>query len=594
MTASADTATRLLVVAVGPVQNFIAAARRTQDFNAGSEILSQLSRAGAAALRDRGASLVFPTPAALDDPEAAVANKLLAEIKSDVDPELLATVASDAIRGRWLELAREGLEAAEADGVRVNRSLWDRQVRRFVEVYAAWTPVHDERCAYGRVELLLAGRKALRDFDAWIGPEELEKSSLDGAGESVILDPGSCALLRRGEALDSVGLSKRFFRGRDRYPSVTRVAADPFVRALAAQGEEGRHLLQELDAALGHPRRAGWPEGYKLLVDDASALYADDENADGPGDPPAEDTPGKVREISRRIRSRFRLSPSPYYAIVRADGDRMGACLDSLPSMDARRFAAQLLTEFARRAREIVRSCYGVPVYAGGDDVLAFAPVDTALSMAQLLHREFGRVVGAPLATRDAVKEPPTLSVGVVVGHHKDDMVELIHLSADAEHCAKDPGALKDPWCRAPADDSARDGLCIMYRSGAGGGTVTVRSPWAKDPVGRLTEYVGWLQTEALSTRTAYDLAELARMYDSWERGVAAKVIPDDLRRLLARKRDPGQGRPSAAVDARFAEVLDTSALLRLAHELLLAGHLAATLHPFQGLLVPPETEVSS
>ena len=49
--------TRLLEIAVGPVQDFIAAARRCRDLWYGSHLLSELSKAAALALFDGNATL---------------------------------------------------------------------------------------------------------------------------------------------------------------------------------------------------------------------------------------------------------------------------------------------------------------------------------------------------------------------------------------------------------------------------------------------------------------------------------------------------------------------------------------------------------
>lgn len=79
----------LLAITIGPVQGFIAAARRTRDLWSGSVLLSEVSKAVArtihAAHRD---SLIFPSP---EDPavdlaprsDYNVANVILAEIDTD-------------------------------------------------------------------------------------------------------------------------------------------------------------------------------------------------------------------------------------------------------------------------------------------------------------------------------------------------------------------------------------------------------------------------------------------------------------------------------------------------------------------------------
>src|SRR5204862_1418878 len=84
----------LVSIALGPVQEFIAQARRTRDLWYGSHLLSELSRAAARHLADGGAELIFPALARGDDellpcrspvrpngrPPLNVANRLLAEV----------------------------------------------------------------------------------------------------------------------------------------------------------------------------------------------------------------------------------------------------------------------------------------------------------------------------------------------------------------------------------------------------------------------------------------------------------------------------------------------------------------------------------
>ncbi|MDW8481325.1 MAG: type III-B CRISPR-associated protein Cas10/Cmr2 [Meiothermus sp.] len=50
----------LLTISIGPVQDFIAAARRTADLYAGSQILQELSKHAAKHLAAKGAQLIFP------------------------------------------------------------------------------------------------------------------------------------------------------------------------------------------------------------------------------------------------------------------------------------------------------------------------------------------------------------------------------------------------------------------------------------------------------------------------------------------------------------------------------------------------------
>ena len=78
----------LMAIAVGPVQDFIAAARRTRDLWFGSYLLSEISRSVAASVEANGGKLIFP---ALID-TANVANVILAELPSG-EPNAVAANA---------------------------------------------------------------------------------------------------------------------------------------------------------------------------------------------------------------------------------------------------------------------------------------------------------------------------------------------------------------------------------------------------------------------------------------------------------------------------------------------------------------------
>lgn len=262
----------LLLISIGPVQEFIAQARRTRDLWFGSHLLSELSRAVARRLLSQPqprpehkaevpkaevpirASLIFPALAP-DDPELdacegllrpktgrpplAIPNKILATLPADIDPRWAAMEARQAAQRRWAQMAqRVQIECAGllAEGI---DAAWEEQITTFLEFQAAWQALLPDRYQETRNELeeALASRKCLRDFPSWSRQRgEVPKSSLDGARETVLAEPARRdeRQVRRyhisaNEQLDAVGLVKRAGGDPGQFIPITNIALAPWI-----------------------------------------------------------------------------------------------------------------------------------------------------------------------------------------------------------------------------------------------------------------------------------------------------------------------------------------------------------------------------
>ena len=210
----------LLSIAIGPVQDFIAAARRSRDLWFGSYLLSELSKAIALGLHHRGAQLIFPPPpTGLEELNPAssfnVSNKIMAIVASRPDADLLAALRADA--QQILQRAFASAEKKINDRIKLEQSFCREQLASLLEFYAVWVPYSESNHAVcrGESELLLAARKATRDFPAHQGHAGVHKSSLDGFRENVLLHSTRmkrAALhdLRQGQLLDAIAVLKRF------------------------------------------------------------------------------------------------------------------------------------------------------------------------------------------------------------------------------------------------------------------------------------------------------------------------------------------------------------------------------------------------
>jgi CRISPR-associated protein Cmr2 len=570
----------LLALTVGPVQEFISAARRTRDLWFGSYLLSEISKAAAKAVRTNGGKLIFPAPAndADLDPDSHlnVANVIVAEIPES-DPATVAQRAKEAARSRWREFA-DSVLAAQSD--LVNRELWHDQVDDVIEFYAAWNPYTPHKYQTDRRTLmrLLAARKRCRDFAPAKGRAKIPKSSLDGLRESVLREERPKGARRRlrlsdGEQLDVVGLVKRSWApkdGRRGYPSVARVAADSWLRRVAkshsldalktACRELGSGVVYVLDTESGgHPQYAAFPfEGSAVFRSRHREFSRETELTDSELKPLV-DALGKLTGACEE--------PSPYLAVLVADGDRMGQAIAQLGSPDEHRGFSQALASFAAQADGIVKTYSGVLVYAGGDDVLAFVPVDQCLACARELHDTFG----SGLAEWSSKTHTGlTLSVGVAIAHFMEPLEDLRNYGHDAEQHAKRP---------RPEDcgQQDRDGFAVHLIK-RGGGEIAVRANWSAALDKRLAELVELIAAKAVSNRVAYDLHELAAIYDCWKlpEDSIRDAIQHDALSVMRGKQPHGTGRMEKIEALIRDHAIGVDYLHGLANELLIAKELAA------------------
>jgi CRISPR-associated protein Cmr2 len=602
----------LYVLSIGPVQDFIAAARRTRDLWFGSRLLSDISKAAAREISNSGGKLIFP---ALDREELEiskrpdgfekrddfnVANIILAELPEIDNPSDLDERARKASLDVWTGYA-EGARVMAGDIVRGD--IWDEQVGDVVDFYSAWVPINGNYSdARNKLMRLLAGRKSIRDFIPGKGRAGVPKSSLDGSRESVIKKdkkiPSELALkmrLTNGEQLCAVGLTKRLGGPRESFPSVVRVAADPWIRGiLSSDITEAINILNEIanickgnsNIASGTGRKLyqKFPfDGQVLYPMRLARLMKPLSKNRKPGTSWVECLSKSDRDDLTSIKSlvdklqkdpRFGFGePDPYLAILVADGDRIGKMISARKEQDEHRAFSKKLADFAGKAREIVEENNGCLVYSGGDDVLAFLPVDCCLKAAQELHECFGKLLKG---FKDEENNEATISVGIAIGHSTEPLEDLLEYGRAAKRSAKKGSTIEDD----------RNGLAVHLYTRSGGEPIRIREQWKSTGEigldGRLIKWTSMHSNNELPGKAAYDLCELARDYENWE-GVSEKqllkLITKDAWRLLKRKKSSQDGKNlnEGTIATLLEGVNSSEKISRLADELILARRLASS-----------------
>lgn len=567
----------LLLVTIGPVQDFIAQARRTRDLWHGSHMISELSRAVARTLVEDGARLLIP---ALDPgdvglracwrpirpetnrPPEAIANKIWAVTASDQDPAQLASHARAAVKGCLRSHADSVWQKFSTLLPPEVKPVWDEQVEDVLEFVAGWVALDGRPFTDVRAELDdgVTARKRLRDFRPWVnmGQSGARKSSLDGARVSVLpfADKGESGAKRKalitklrlgsGEELDAIGLIKRGGAEPEQFIPLVNVALAPWLAWVARKHADALNECIRACESLEVQRLTS-----PLLADDfrfeASILLParwpslqEEQGYDKAEVKPRWET-AKAVVLTLRHVTRAR-EDELYVACLVADGDRMGDAINRIHDPEQLRDFSRDLSAFANDARAIVGEHSGSLVYAGGDDVLAFVPVSRALDCAEALRRRFTKIVGAScrrLGLVDADHPEPSLSVGIGVGHYMESMGELLELGREAEAMAKGP---------ALAMEHTRNALAIIVDKRSGGRRCW-RRRWCETLVADFEADMAF--TRRLSIGKIHEIeATLRRLPETAEQRTdeLAGLLEREVARSLARN----EGDPIALEDARI------------------------------------------
>ena len=578
----------LVALSLGPVQSLIGAARRTRDLWCGSWLLSEAARAAARVLHQVHANcLIFPHlenadtalgPQSGPTDGANMSNLLRAEIQS-ADAGALRALCDEAKEAAAARIRELGEQARRK--IPIREEVWNAQIGEVLECYAAWVALRDDdyQEASRKLGAVLAARKATRDFRQCptLATQGLPKSSLDGAMETVLPDqlPAHVRLqvgLSDNEQLDALGVMKRLSGDVEQFTPYSRIASDAWVETLT---EDHQRLISEAYEPLVELKRATRVRGnrgaYNALPFDAQMLYssrleAELSKADVQGRQAAE----SLRNCLRKIRRNSAVGePVPYAAILKADGDRMGELLSRATTAEQSRQISRALHGFALQVREIVRHHRGHAIYAGGDDILALLPLTQALGCAKNLAETFRNSL-VEIARALAVS-PPTLSVGLGIGHFMQPLGALRDRAEHAEELAKGNDT-----------ETPRNALAIALGIRSGG-EHHLRIRWndeaALDDLERATLA---FRDKEIPSRIAYDLRGIDLRL-AWLRGddsSRAKGMRDaEVRRLLDRARQPGAagGGVVAAELRRLVERrAETAPLNEVADLLVIARWLAA------------------
>ncbi len=480
-----------LFISIGPVQSFIASARKTVDLWAGSYLLSQLSLECMLEVAEEFGpdAIVFPDlhkqkrvkewiesksvqlidKDTLDDFYASMPNKFLAIVESS-EAESLANKIENNLRVNWMSLTDKAKSYFKSKGQLKDEELWDRQVKTFPEFYHSVTNWPKEPKDFYENFKNYFGQDFDKKFsDFYSTMENVKKANTYelkiGAFYGLIFE-----MARRD--LDSVKLTTLFgsYTGKDGIDNDNLSGLFEHVVSIKVENDTD-DKLNALDAV----KRYCADEKYKSVVTNHfkvdGHIPSTDEIAVGkllPDD--------KKREIKKE---------GAKIGVLLMDGDQMGKWISGQKApiwensfsdfvlnhqtfkesikenfLKSKRFVypayhraiTSALTNFTDYVDEIISDHGGLLIYAGGDDVMAFLPAPEVFACANDLRKAFcgkdlklkdvefkdGFIFKDDIPIKQVMGLNASMSAGIAVGHYEYPLSELLRYARKAETKAKE------------------------------------------------------------------------------------------------------------------------------------------------------------
>jgi CRISPR-associated protein Cmr2 len=484
---------------LGPVQGFVAQARRTRDFWAGSFLLSWLAGIAMNSVKNQNGKIVFPLPdenylkwlkgeAKKSPPhQGNIPNRFKAEVDDNFNPQQIV----NEVKSAWQELAELVWQqdlAVFCTEDPIHRQIWERQIDNFFEITWVITDNQAESNLLDRRKnwrnhftpaepgvkcMIMTGWQELSGVDS-PDSEKLEKFWKKIREQKLKRD------LAKQEKLCAIAFVKRrfakyFHKLQSRwhletgFPSVAYLAVAHWLEHIILHEDE-----QKLEALYIAAKKLGteygeWHTDIKCIdqayknkkhIKPLTALdgrvFFESELLNE-----EEENQAAAKEMLAALKN-IEEKPSPFYAILLMDGDSLGKHMSSTAKQPV---ISEALKNFTDEVNKIVSKNNGVLIYSGGDDVLAILPLEDALSCAKELRDEYLKAFEVS-SKKYELSIKSTLSGAIEYAHIKMPLTKIL----------RDSHSLLDNIAK---DGCGRDAIAVRVWK-QGGKAAQWAMPWKK------------------------------------------------------------------------------------------------------------------
>lgn len=463
----------LFLFTIGPVQSFIAQARKTQDLYAGSQILSSLIKTAIDKVKENNRNdIMFPNTEG-----GAYPNRFIASI--ELEPQYLKQLGEgveETVKGQFRKIANDSLKNADAvkyfnEKPKLKKA-FEQQINQHLEIFWVFETITTEggyAKAFENIEKKLGAIKNVRQFSQFtyngidsIG-EKGRKCSLDGERNALFFgndtnenylkvkwNPHAIVLrnsneikLAKNEGLSAVSFAKRFY-DTNGFPSTAKIA---LMESLSKIDEK---TIKDFECVFGKKNLLCLLEKERCIEmngedwqpwDDQFYYEENLIEKNIPCKAQLEIAKTRLKDVQIAFKNQ-KVKFDKYYAILTFDGDNMGKWLsgEKTPHIDLKEFHIELakcLSTFAKNAKIDNLKSEGRDVYAGGDDFLGFVNLHHLFDVLKRLRKDFDKYVNVPLKDKFSFNENLTFSAGVAIAHYKTPLNIVLNEATNMQKNAK-------------------------------------------------------------------------------------------------------------------------------------------------------------
>lgn len=529
----------LFLFTIGPVQSFIAQARKTQDLYAGSKLLSDLIGEAIKQL-PKGSELIFPDKASINNP-----NRFIAKISSD-DIKSVRDELPKKIQNTFKDIAKDSYSKVFGNTeISLN---YEKQIDTFLQIYWTAKTLDIYPNDYLELERHLGSVKNFRAFKQ-LDEEAGRKCSLCGERNVQVFKRNLNSELRNkypneakeiqelnylfnpGEGLCAVCFTKRLY---DYKKSAFDSTADVAVANITSYLKKDKHGLALYNNFKGNfndnlfDGQLYFEENLKLDYFQKHGLDQVSINNLNQNIPEAYK---KLKEFLKEKSLKF----IPYYAVLAFDGDNMGKHLagdflkDKSKLEEYHNLLSNALGNFSREVKKYTDSndAIGQTIYAGGDDFLGLFNLPNLLDTIEKIQELFSKHVNESIKIQqgDNLKEALTFSAGIAIAHYKTPLSETLNWARKMEKDAK------------KVEGKNAFAIAALKHSGE---INSFKMRWRKgdfDTVRFLKTFLNLLKAEVFSTTFINNLYnEFSRLIDKKDSSKPdEKIVIAEIKRLLDR-----------------------------------------------------------